>query len=289
MSRISPRITRRDMLQSGALASVFAASGGPVLARGKRGGRLRVGLADASVYDSWDMRRAPSLFMLTAAQGAVYEGLTEIAADGSLRPELATAWHSNPQATIWDIDLRKNVAFHDGRTFTSADVLATLEVHGTSPSFLRQIVKLEAPTAHRIRVTLHAPNPSFPFELAHPQMLIHPEGAYGRGIGTGLYEGRHFAPGARFLGARVADHWKGDQAGFVDEFELLAVSAPREQRAALKAGVIDVAADLMEPPARRGLRVCQGMAMTLQVQVPTLIGQAFPLDNARCAQRWWLA
>jgi peptide/nickel transport system substrate-binding protein len=289
MSRITSRITRRDMLQSGALASVFAASGGPLLAGGRRGGRLRIGLSGASAGDSWDMRAAPGLFMLIAGQGAVFECLAEIAADGSLRPELALRWHSDAEARVWEFELRRDVAFHDGRPFTSADVLATFDMHGARPEFLGQIARVTAPGPHALRIALHAPNPSFPYQLSHPQMAIQPAGAYGRGIGTGLYEARHFAPGARFLGARAAQHWKGESAGFVDEIELLALEAPREQRAALKAGVIDVAADLPEPAGLRGVRALRGVAATPRVQAPDVVGTALPLDNARIAARWWLA
>lgn len=289
MSRISSRITRRDMLQSGALASVFAVSGGPLLARGKRGGRLRVGLSGASAADSWDMRAAPGLFMLVAGQGAVFDTLTEIAADGSLRPELATAWRSREAARIWELELRRDVEFHDGRSFDSADVVATFEAHGARPGFLAQVARIEARGPHGLRLELRAPNPSFPYELSHPQLAIQPQGAYGAGIGTGLYETRHFAPGARFLGARLRDHWKGESAGFADEIELLALATAREQRAALKAGVIDVAADLADPAGLRGVRAAHGLAVTPRVQVPDMVGRVLPLDNARIAERWWLA
>lgn len=289
MSRISARITRRDMLQSGALASVFAASGGPLLAKGRRGGRLRVGVSGASASDSWDMRATPGLFMLLAGQGAVFDCLTEVAADGSLRPELAETWHSDAAARVWTLRLRGDVAFHDGRPLTSADVLATFETHGVRPAFLSQISRIEAVSDLDLRITLHAPNPSFPYELSHPQMAIQPAGAYGRGIGTGLFEVRHFAPGSRFLGSRVAGHWKGETAGFIDEIEVLALESLREQRAALKAGVIDVAGDLSDASGLRIVRGLHGVAATARVQAPDQAGTALPLDNARIAERWWLA
>jgi len=289
MSRISSRITRRDMLQSGALASVFAASGGPLLAAGRRGGRLRAGLSGAAVTDSWDMRRAPGLFMLAAGQGAVFDCLTEIAADGSLRPELATSWDSDAEARVWEIALRRDVTFHDGRDFSSADVLATLEAHGARPAFLGQVARAEARGRFGLRIALKAPNPSFPYELSHPQFAIQPAGAYGSGLGTGLYAVRHFAPGARFLGARVEGHWKGTGAGFADEIELLALVDAREQRAALKAGVIDVASDVKETTGLRGVRMSHGAALTPRVQLPEVVGTALALDNARFAERWWLA
>jgi peptide/nickel transport system substrate-binding protein len=40
-------------------------------------------------------------------------------------PELATSWKSNKSATVWTFNLRKGVKFHDGKEFTSADVVWT--------------------------------------------------------------------------------------------------------------------------------------------------------------------
>ncbi|WP_425040135.1 ABC transporter substrate-binding protein [Primorskyibacter sp. S187A] len=285
------RISRREMLQSGALAGVFAASGGPLMARGVRGGRLRAGLSGASASDSWDMRGATGLFMLTAGQGAVFECLTEVAADGALKGELAESWTSRDGARSWDIALRRGIVFHNGAELTAQDVLATLEHHGAEPALLAQIESVALMGTHDLRITLHAPNPSFLYELSHPTLAIQPANAQGMGVGTGLYRTLHFAPGARFLGQRVDDHWKGDSAGFADEVELIALNSAREQRAALKAGVVDVVSDLGVAAVgeMRGIRTQGTIAMTARVQTPVTIGQSLPMDNARFAQRWWLA
>ncbi|MGX9356078.1 ABC transporter substrate-binding protein [Roseobacteraceae bacterium S113] len=290
MARINPRISRREMLQSGAFASVFAASGGPVLARGQRGGRLRAALSGGTRGDSWDMRNAPGLFMLAAGQGAVFETLTEVAADGTLRGELAEGWVSRDGGAVWEIDLRPGVSFHDGRTFTSADVIATFEAHGATPALLADITRIEARGAHGLRFVLAAPNANFPYALSHPQLAIQPAGAYGSGVGTGLYQVAHFAPGARFLGTRVDAHWKGTRAGFFDDVEFLALTSEGEQRAALKAGVVDVASDVGQAlPQMRGLRAMGDVAMTTRVQTPARLGHMLAMDNARFAERWWLA
>ena len=49
--------------------------------------------------DSWDGRTHSDTFMISAGQGAVFDTLTENAADGSLRGELATDWEASPDAS----------------------------------------------------------------------------------------------------------------------------------------------------------------------------------------------
>ncbi len=62
-----------DLLKSGAAAGVLAATGLPVFAQAKRGGRLRAGLNGANTSDSWDGRTHSDLFMIASAQGAVFD------------------------------------------------------------------------------------------------------------------------------------------------------------------------------------------------------------------------
>ncbi len=120
------RISRRGLLTTGAAAGVLAASGLPLRAQAKRGGRLRVGLAGANSSDSWDGRTHSDTFMISAGQGAVFDTLTENAADGSLRGELATDWEASPDAKTWTFNLRQGVTFHNGKSFGADDVIESL-------------------------------------------------------------------------------------------------------------------------------------------------------------------
>ena len=63
------QISRRGLLKSGAAAGVLAATGLPVMAAPKKGGRLRLGLAGANTSDSWDGRTHSDTYMIMAAHG----------------------------------------------------------------------------------------------------------------------------------------------------------------------------------------------------------------------------
>ena len=65
------------------------------------------------------------------------------------------------------------------------------------------------------------------------------EEAIAKGIGTGLYEVKSFDPGVRMVATRVADHYKGDSAGFFDEIEYIAINDNTARMNALMTGQVD--------------------------------------------------
>ena len=95
------QISRRGLLKTGAAAGVLAASGLPVRAQ-SRGGTLRMGLKGANTSDSFDGRTHSDSFMINMGHGCVFDCLTEIAADGSLKGELAESWEASTDAKTWE-------------------------------------------------------------------------------------------------------------------------------------------------------------------------------------------
>ncbi|MEY2960266.1 MAG: hypothetical protein RLZ60_96, partial [Pseudomonadota bacterium] len=119
---------RRNLLKYGIAAAVLTASG--VSARaGSVGGRLIVGLSGASPLDSWDARTFSDSFMIACGQGAVFDCLTEVTADGSLVGELAESWESSADGRIWTVALRRGVTFHNGKPFVAQDVIDSFDFH----------------------------------------------------------------------------------------------------------------------------------------------------------------
>ncbi|MFC4731033.1 ABC transporter substrate-binding protein [Salipiger abyssi] len=239
---------RRRLIQSALAAAVLGGSG-LAAAPARAGGTLRAGLGGAHRSDSWDARQHADFFMIAAGQGAVFDTLTEVAADGSLRGELATGWQASADARIWTVTLREGVRFHNGKPFVAEDVIASLRLHldpkaasGARP-LVASIAQMERLSDHRIRFTLSAGNADFPYLLADFHLLIYPAGqieeAMARGIGTGLYRVEHFEPGVRFLGKRVAGHYKDGQAGWFDTLEFHAMNDGAARVAALRSGQVD--------------------------------------------------
>lgn len=291
-------IDRRALFASGAAAALLAATGVSAQPRATRGGRLRAALSGAARSDIFDTRQDHGLFMQVAMAGAVFDTLTEIAADGTLRGELATGWHGSSDAMTWVFDLREGVAFHDASQMTARDVMASLSLHGDG--LMADVGGIEALAAYRLEIRLVAGDPDFPYRLSDPRLVIYPSAnmprAMREGIGTGLYRVHRFQPGRQFIGHRVAQHYKDGQAGWFDEVELVALSSDAVRAEALREHYVDVAdlthtADLGEISGITVLPEQDFMttAVDAALALPSQIGSRWPLDNLRAAERWWMA
>lgn len=298
MTSDRPRLDRRVLFASGAAAALLAATGVSAQTAPVRGGRLRMALSGGLRTDSFDARNAMGLFMQMAMVGAAFETLTEIAADGTLRGELARTWQGSPNAQHWIFNLRKDVAFHNGKPFGADDVIASFQLHAAG--VLSDIQQIEALNNHQVQITLSVPDADFPYRLSDPQMVIYPAGqiteAMAHGIGTGLYRTRRFLAGRQFVGDRVAEHYKDGQAGWFDQIELVSLPADSVRAEALRDHFVD-AADLTDAAdlgtLNRVVLLPEGNFMTSAVRkdisLPRGVGRRWPLDNLRAAQRWWMA
>jgi peptide/nickel transport system substrate-binding protein len=242
-------LSRRTLLTTGAAAGVLAASGLPLRAAPKRGGRLRAGLGGANTSDSWDGRTHSDIFMIASAQGAVFDGLTEIAADGSLKGELAESWEATSDAKTWTFNLLQGVTFHNGKAFGADDVIESLQMHvaegakSAAKPIVSAITEMKKITDHQVQFTLEAGNADFPYLMSDYHLLMYPAGqieeAIAKGIGTGLYAVQSFEPGVRMVAKRVDSHYKGDAAGHFDEIEYIAINDNNARMNALLTGQVD--------------------------------------------------
>lgn len=277
------RLTRRGLLRAGTAAGILAASGLPLQAQMTRGGRLRAALGGAYATDCWDSRTHSGDFMQMAAQGAVFDTLTEVAADGTLVGELAQSWEASSDARTWTFNLRRGVTFHNGKPFCAEDVLASLRMHlapGTaSPArpMVEAITEMRATGPHQVQLVLEAGNADLPYLLSDYHLLIYPAGqieeAIAKGIGTGLYRVGHFQPGVRFLGQRVESHYKDGKAGWFDAVEFIAMNDAHARHEALASGHVDAI-------NRVDLRNARRLQAVPGVQVQSLSGNrhfAFPM------------
>ncbi|MBV0913556.1 ABC transporter substrate-binding protein [Anianabacter salinae] len=247
------RISRRGLIGSGVAASMLAATGFPLRAQPRQGGRLRMALPGS--VQTWDTRQTPDLFMLVAGIGMVFDTLTEVAADGTLKGELATGWQASADARVWTFALREGVAFHNGKPFGPADVVASLKLHKAAGSpaqpIMAQVRSIRALGKTHVQFTLSQPNADFPYLMSDHHLLIYPAGqiaeAMEQGIGTGLYRVEHFVPGQRLQARRVQAHYKDGQAGWFDAIDLSVMNGAPDRIAALQAGRVDVIPDV--PPA----------------------------------------
>ncbi|MEX0308335.1 MAG: ABC transporter substrate-binding protein [Ruegeria sp.] len=271
------RIDRRALFASGAAAALLAATGASLADSPKSGGTLRLAVP-----------RDDSLEQV--ARGAVFDTLTEIAADGTLRAELATGWQTDASARVWSFDLRDDVVFHDGTPLHVDDVVAVLTAIG----------RTEVLAPDRVRLELTEANPGLPFLLADSRFVVTRNGQgvtpLHKANGTGCYQVKRAEDARHFLGGKVAGHYKEGQAGWADTLEIIVIPDAHVRAEALRDGYVDIAAlpEGDELKGQRGLRYYpseadMALAVASHVGMPRQIGRGSALDDGRIAERWWIA
>lgn len=245
-------VNRRDFLcaatgvAAAALLLPFGAAAQPVP---KRGGTLRIGLPGAASGDSLDPGTFNEVFMY-AVGWALRNNLTEIAPSGEIIGELAESWEPSSGLTTWHFKLRQGVEFHNGKTMTADDVVASLNHHRGKDSksraraVLANVDDMRADGKHTVVFHLKERNAELPGILSNfplPIMPATPSGGadWASGVGTGGYKLKNFVPGVRTSVERNGNYWKKGRAHF-DAIELLAINDVAARTSALQSGAIDV-------------------------------------------------
>jgi len=93
----------------------------------------------------------------------VYEGLFDYDNDGKMVPMLAESYEMSADGKTVTFKLRKNVRWHDGKPFTSADVKFTIlevlkKVHPRGPNSFREVSRIDTTDDHT--AIFHLDNPA---------------------------------------------------------------------------------------------------------------------------------
>jgi peptide/nickel transport system substrate-binding protein len=139
-----------------------------------------------------------------------------------LTPGLALAAESNKDATVWTLELRPNVVWHDGKPFTATDVVYNFQqlwgqaASNYSSAFLVGLVdfkNVKALDKLTVQVPLLAPSAQFPSILGFFNFGVLQEGATPASIaknpvGTGPFKFESFTPGQQSVFVRNDDYWE---------------------------------------------------------------------------------
>ncbi len=237
-------LTRRGLMQGAAAGAMVLGAGMPAMAAPKKGGTMRMGKAHGQTTDSLDPGTWENGFTIALGFG-IHGYLTEVAADGSLVPNVAESWEASADAAEWTFKLRAGQTFHNGQPVTGADVVNSINHHRgeDSQSAAKPIVepiKDMTVDGDKVVFTLTGGNADFPFILSDYHLPVVPskDGAadWGSGIGCGPYKMVEFDPGviARFV--KNADHWDAANRGWFDEIEMISIIDQNARTTALVSG-----------------------------------------------------
>ncbi|MDP6723118.1 MAG: ABC transporter substrate-binding protein, partial [Pirellulaceae bacterium] len=172
--------------------------------------------------------------------------LVEVDKTGDLVPELAESWEPGDSPSTWIFNLRKDVTFHDGKSFDADDVVGTILYHSSEesksamkPTF-KTIKELKADTKYRVVMTLDGPNAHFPFLMSSFDIRSIRDGKiYDIGNGTGSYVLKDFMPGQRLTMERNPNFWRKG-LGHFDSAEIITILDTAARQNALISGEVDV-------------------------------------------------
>jgi peptide/nickel transport system substrate-binding protein len=309
-------ITRRRLLEGAAFAGLALGTPGLAAACGgdeggsattggggtsgggpRRGGRLRVGHVGAGKGETFDPGRGSS-FIDASRYYNLYDPLVRVNNDFSTSPGLALEWTPNGDATLWEVKLRPDVTWHDGKSFTADDVIYTMRLMGDEAHVghasvanirLGELKKVDDLT---LQVPLKGPSARLFDSFVQQNTVIVQDGTtdYASPVGTGPFMFDSFSPGERSLCKRNPNYWEEGKP-YVDEWEDISIDDNTARLNALLGGQIDMMSQLPFNQAR-----AQGDSGAFQViDAPSTAFQVFimavdvpPFDDVRVRQAFRL-
>ena len=204
------KTTRREFLVGATALGLSAAAASTMWSKTAnaaptKGGHLRSALVGGSTTDNLDQQSWTDTFMIAVGR-ATRDSLVEVGQDNTAQPGLAESWEASADASTWRFKLRSGVEFSNGKSLTTEDVIASINVHRgdeTTSGAKGVFEAIEDVTADGdvVAVKLKGPNADFPFLMTdyHMNIVPAPDGKPNLtdGIGTGLYKLTQFEPGVR--------------------------------------------------------------------------------------------
>ena len=212
------------------------------------GGTLRAGIPHGSTTDSLDPATTEhgGTLSITNAMG---NHLTEVNNDGQLIPELADSVEASADAKTWVFHVRQGVEFHDGKTLTPEDIIASINHHrgedskSAAKGLVDSVVDIKK-DGENVVFELADGNADFPFIMSDYHFRIMSSDGEGNidpvsSNGTGGYKLTSFEPGVRSTFEKNPNYWKEGRAHF-DSIEMIAILDPTARQNAIMNGQVDV-------------------------------------------------
>ena len=255
-------VSRRFVLRSGAagavllgagglLAACSSSSGSPAKSAGtaggkpKQGGNLRLGMTEAASTDTADVTFAASTWDY-ALGFLVYDRLNADFISGGFQPMLAEEI-SIPTSTTCTIRLRSGLEFHNGKTISADDLIATLQriINPKNPGAVASLLNIDATSLRKVdsltvSFSLTSPNTFLPSHLASLQSGIVPADYNPNApVGSGPFMLKNFQPGTGATLTRFPNYWTPPP--YIDTLTVTGYSTSPALIDAMKSGAADAA------------------------------------------------
>ncbi len=214
----------------------------------KKGGIYRAGLHDGNTTDSLDPGTTASVYMIQMNH-AFRSYLTEITNENQIGPDAAASWEASDDATSWRFELTKGIEFHDGKSLTAADAVASLNYHrgeaskSAAKALFADVEDIKADGSHGVIVKMKAGNADLPYLLSDYHLVMMAADKEGKvdpnsPNATGPYKIDKHNAGVSSELVKHANYHKSDEAHF-DGIKLLVLNDANARQTALITGDID--------------------------------------------------
>lgn len=237
----------------------------------------------------------------------IYDGLLEYGFDLKPKASLAEAWAVAEDGKAVTFQLRKDVKFHDGAPFTSADVQFTImdvlkKVHPRGINTFRDVVSVETPNEYTVVFKLSNPAPYLLSALSGFESPMLPKHVFGQGdirthtnanqpIGTGPFKFVEWRRGELVRLDKNPDYWRKGLP-YLDRVVVRFINDESIRTAALEKGEAHVAgfgavpySDARKLAQLPGIEVTtKGYEMVSPVVELLINTKRPPFDNAKVRQ-----
>ena len=245
-----PKLSRATFLK-GAAGVVGLGAAGPLLgaasahaaaAKPVYGGTLTVAYPGAGTSETLN----PFLGVTPIDESRIqslYDPLVLVNPDLSTKPGLALEWTPNKDATEWEVKLRPDVTFHNGKTFGSDDVIYSIHQMAKSTSAALPFVsninlgELKAVNATTVQIPLLTPDASLMENFVYYNTWIMQNGEtnFSKPVGTGPFMFESFTPGQQSVFTKNPHYWQTGKP-YVDTLKIISVTDPTARLNALLSG-----------------------------------------------------
>jgi peptide/nickel transport system substrate-binding protein len=301
-SDLDPRISRKQFLHGAAGVTLALGSGGLLSACGgdddggttgaadvdtddiKRGGVFRVGHVGGGKAEGFNPGVGGG-WIDTSRQYQIYDPLTRVNSDLTQAPGLALEWNPNDDSTVYEVKLRPDVVFHDGKTFGADDVIYSLRLMGDEKHTghfavaninLDDLRKIDDLT---VEIPLKSPNADLAGSFVNGTTVMVADGHtdFTKPNGTGPFKLETFTAGERSHSLANTEYWDEGKP-YVDAWEDISIDDADARLNALLSGEIDAMSQLGYPQAKAHLAT--GDINVLNAPSPSMLCFYMAVDKA---------
>ena len=191
----------------------------------------------------------------------IFETLLTRTPAGELGPQLATALPRQIDATTWEVTLRPDLKFSDGKPLDAAAVAASInrivdpKTASRQRPFFLGIKQAEAVDAVTVKVHTNGADPALPARLSWLTIVSPAAAADGslsqKPVGSGPYVLTEWSKGNRIVLTKNPNYWNPKAVGNVDRATYRFVAEPGTRLSGLRAGDFDFITNLLPEDTKR--------------------------------------